>query len=81
MNIRMEYLKILIFLVSAVAVVSFLFLVAFFVNERTTGIGKHTPVECGCEPLGSGKSRMEINYYVISILFIIFEIEFIVLLP
>jgi NADH-quinone oxidoreductase subunit A len=80
-SLRLEYLKILIFLLIIIAFVLLLFLVPFFLNNRKHRIGRHTPVECGCEPLGSGKSRIEINYYVVSILFIIFEVEFVTIIP
>lgn len=58
-----------------------LFLIPFYLNFRKYRVDRHTPVECGCDPRGSGKSRMEISYYVVSILFIIFEIEFVILIP
>jgi NADH-quinone oxidoreductase subunit A len=80
-SFRLEYLKIFIFLVVVLLFVLLLFLVPFFLNNRKYRISRHTPVECGCEPLGSGKSRVEINYYVVSILFIIFEVEFVTLIP
>ena len=80
-SLRLEYLKIFIFLFVVILFVLILFLVPFFLNNRKHRIGRHTPVECGCEPLGSGKSRIEINYYVVSILFIIFEVEFVTLIP
>ena len=80
-SLRLEYLKIFIFLFVVLLFVLILFLVPFFLNNRKHRIGRHTPVECGCEPLGSGKSRIEINYYVVSILFIIFEVEFVTLIP
>ena len=80
-SLRLEYLKIFIFLAIILFFVLLLFLVPFFLNNRSHRIGRHTPVECGCEPLGSGKNRIEINYYVVSILFIIFEVEFVTLIP
>ena len=80
-SLRLEYLKIFIFLVVIILFVLLLFLVPFFLNNRKYRAGRHTPVECGCEPLGSGKSRIEINYYVVSVLFIIFEVEFVTVIP
>lgn len=76
-----EYLKILIFLSTIILLVLILFLIPFVLGYRKFRRDRHTPVECGCDPRGSGKSRMEISYYVVSILFIIFEIEFIILIP
>lgn len=76
-----EYIKIVIFLFSIILVVLVLFLIPFVFSYRKFRRDRHTPVECGCDPRGSGKSRMEISYYVVSILFIIFEIEFVILIP
>jgi NADH-quinone oxidoreductase subunit A len=76
-----EYIKIFIFLFSIIIIAGLLFLIPFIFTYRTFRRDRHTPVECGCDPRGSGKSRMEISYYVVSILFIIFEVEFIILIP
>jgi len=76
-----EYLKIVIFLIAIIIVIGVLLLIPYIFAYRTFRRDRHTPVECGCDPRGSGKSRMEISYYVVSILFIIFEIEFIILIP
>lgn len=81
MLLKFEYLKILIFFVITFCFVCLLFSVPFFLNKQIQSNDKHVPVECGMEPLGSGKNRMEVGYYRLCILFIIFEAEFIVLVP
>ena len=42
---------------------------------------KVSPYECGFEPYGDARQRFDVSFYVIGILFIIFDIEVIFLLP
>ncbi len=44
-------------------------------NEKISGY------ECGFEGIGKGRGKYEINYYIISILFIIFDLEVIFIVP
>ena len=81
MIVRVEYLKILIFFLVAFFFVSLLIGISFFLNKRLFKTSRHRPVECGSHSFGSGKNKIEINFYIITILFVIFEVEFIVLIP
>ena len=42
---------------------------------------KLSPYECGCEPVGSPRERIPMKFYVISMLFIIFDIEVVFMYP
>jgi len=42
---------------------------------------KLSPYECGCEPVGSPHERIPMKFYVISMLFIIFDIEVVFMYP
>jgi NADH-quinone oxidoreductase subunit A len=48
--------------------------------------GKRTPTkdtayECGMVPVGSGNTRMSVKFYLVAMLFILFDLEFIFLVP
>lgn len=81
MLLKYEYLKILIFFIVAFCFVSFLVCLSIFLNKKIFKISRFKPVECGSHSFGSGKNKIEINFYIITILFVIFEVEFIVLIP
>ncbi|MBT0651867.1 NADH-quinone oxidoreductase subunit A [Geomobilimonas luticola] len=42
---------------------------------------KLSPYECGCEPVGSARERFSIKFYLIAMLFILFDIEAVFLYP
>ena len=42
---------------------------------------KDMPYECGMLPVGSGNSRMSVKFYLVAMLFILFDIEVVFLYP
>jgi NADH-quinone oxidoreductase subunit A len=42
---------------------------------------KFAPYECGCEPVGNARDRFPIKFYMIAMLFILFDIEAVFLYP
>lgn len=42
---------------------------------------KLSPYECGVEPVGTARGRFSVKYYMVAVLFIIFDIEIVFLYP
>ena len=42
---------------------------------------KDTPYECGMLPIGEGSTRMSVKFYLVAMLFILFDIEVIFMFP
>jgi NADH-quinone oxidoreductase subunit A len=42
---------------------------------------KDTPYECGMVPVGGGNTRFSVKFYVVAMLFILFDIEVVFLYP
>jgi NADH-quinone oxidoreductase subunit A len=42
---------------------------------------KLAPYECGCEPVGTARERFSVKFYIIAMLFILFDIEAVFLYP
>jgi NADH-quinone oxidoreductase subunit A len=76
-----EYLAILIFI--AINVVSALFFVAvsYFLGQRKPTAVKQAPYECGMTTIGSSFRRIPIKFYIIAMLFLLFDIELVFLYP
>ncbi len=77
-----EYLPVLMLGVLAV-VFSFGMLIASVVVGK---IGKRppikdTPYECGMVPVGAGNTRLSVKFYLVAMLFILFDIEVVFLYP
>jgi len=76
-----EYLPILIFLGIAVAM-SIVFVVAsFVVAQQHPDPEKLAPYECGFAPFSDARSKFDVRYYLVAILFIIFDLEVAFLFP
>lgn len=42
---------------------------------------KSQPFECGSEPVGSARQRFDVKFYVVALLFIVFDIEAVFIYP
>lgn len=63
--------------VSAVAIVV---LSHLFSATRPTPV-KHEPYESGIPPLGSARERFDVKFYLVAVLFIVFDIEVVFMMP
>ena len=76
-----DYLPILlIFLVAAGFAVGNIF-ISQFIGQRKRTRTKMMPYECGKDPVGDARQRFSVKFYLIAMLFILFDIEVIFLVP
>lgn len=54
---------------------------SFLLGRRTKLGKKGNPYECGVDPVGSTKDPVQVKFYLVAILFILFDIEVIFLYP
>src|SRR6266516_3673984 len=81
MNPLVGYIPIFLFIALAFAFPIVTLLVAKLVRPHTGGRGKLMPYECGVDPDSDARQRYAIRYYVVAILFVIFDVETIFLFP
>lgn len=55
--------------------------VSIFIGKRTRAKEKTSPYECGVDPVGDTRDPVPVKYYMVAILFIIFDIEIVFLYP
>jgi len=75
------YLPILIFLVIAILFPVVALLAAKLVRPSTPSKVKLEAYECGIEAASDSRGRYTVRFYIIAILFVIFELETIFLFP
>ena len=76
-----EYLPILVFLGIAVAL-SVVFVAASFLAARQRPDSeKLSPYECGFAPFDDARNKFDVRFYLVAILFIIFDLEVAFLFP
>lgn len=56
-------------------------LLSQFVGQRKRTRTKLMPYECGKDPVGSARERFSVKFYLIAMIFILFDIEVIFLVP
>ena len=57
------------------------YMISYFLILRTSNLEKNLPYECGFLPFDDTRGVFEIEFYLVSILFIIFDLEIIFLFP
>ena len=76
-----EYLAILIFIAIAVAFALFAVAASALLGQKKPTAIKESPYECGMTTVGSSFRRIPIKYYIIAMLFLLFDIEVVFLYP
>lgn len=76
-----DYMPVLLmFVVAAGFAVTFIAL-SQLVGQRKRTRAKLMPYECGKDPVGSARERFSVKFYLIAMIFILFDIEVIFLVP
>jgi NADH-quinone oxidoreductase subunit A len=76
------YITVFWFVVISCLTVPLMLGVGWILRPRQRSIGKEdTPYECGEEPVGSAWVQFNIRFYVVAIVFIIFDVELVALYP
>src|SRR6266481_6435055 len=76
-----DYLPILLIFIVAGGFASSQILLSQFVGQRKRTRTKLMPYECGKDPVGSARERFSVKFYLIAMIFILFDIEVIFLVP
>ena len=76
-----EYLAVLIFIAIAVAFAGFAIVASALLGQRKPTALKQSPYECGVTTIGPTYRRIPIKYYIIAMLFLLFDIEVVFLYP
>ena len=76
-----DYLPILLMFVVAGGFAVGNVLLSQFVGQRKRTRTKLMPYECGKDPVGSARERFSVKFYLIAMIFILFDIEVIFLVP
>ena len=76
-----EYLPILIFIFIALALAVGMTLLSFVVGDSQPDQEKLSASECGFEACDDARGRFDVRFYLVAILFIIFDLEVAFLFP
>lgn len=76
-----DYLPIALMFVVAVGFAAGNVLLSQLVGQHKATRTKTMPYECGKDPVGSARERFSVKFYLIAMIFILFDIELIFLIP
>jgi NADH-quinone oxidoreductase subunit A len=76
-----DYLPILLMFVVAMGFAVGNVVLSQLVGQRKRTRTKTMPYECGKDPVGSARERFSVKFYMIAMIFILFDIELIFLMP
>jgi len=76
------YLPVLIYALLAMAFPAVTIILAKYIRPDSTSYGpKLKPYECGVPPEGDSRGRYSVRFYIIAMLFVVFDVETMFLFP
>ena len=76
-----NYVPVLLFLLVALSFPLVTLALAKLVRPSSYSSVKAAPYECGMEPISDSRGRYSVRFYVIGVLFVVFDVETIFLFP
>jgi NADH-quinone oxidoreductase subunit A len=78
----LQYIAVLMLFVLAIAATGGMIFMSVLLGKRgKTSKIKDTAYECGMIPIGEGSPRMSVKFYLVAMLFILFDIEVVFMYP
>lgn len=76
-----EYFPILVLFLIGIGLSGGFVLLSHFIGKKRATPEKMIPYECGVDPIGTPRQRFSVKFYMIAMLFILFDIEVVFLYP
>ena len=80
-NYFARYLPLLLHMLVAGIVASAIVTLSWLLGKRRPTRAKMTPYECGMDPVGDARQRFSVKFYLVAMLFILFDVEAVFLYP
>jgi len=76
-----NYFSLFLFLVFSIVLALIIFFLSFLLSSKLDDTEKLTAYECGFNPFSDSRNEFDIKFYIVAILFIIFDLEISFLFP
>jgi NADH-quinone oxidoreductase subunit A len=80
-NYFASYLPLLMHFVIATVLASTIVTLSWLIGQHKPGVAKMSPYECGVQPIGDTRGRFSVKFYLVAMLFILFDVEAVFLYP
>ncbi|NDE90890.1 MAG: NADH-quinone oxidoreductase subunit A [Alphaproteobacteria bacterium] len=75
------YFPVFVFLLLAIGMAGVMVGLSFLLAKQKPDAEKLSPYECGFDPFSDARHKFDVRFYLVSILFIIFDLEIAFLFP
>ena len=76
-----QYLPLVLQILVALGVAGGMVAASFFLGKHKRSRTKLSPYECGMDPVGDARGRFSVKFYMVAMLFILFDVEAVFMLP
>ena len=76
-----NYLPLALHIVCALGIAAGMVAASFFIGRHRNYRIKLGPYECGMDPVGDARGRFSVRFYMVAMLFILFDVEAVFMLP
>lgn len=76
-----DFIDFILYSLLVLLVIIIMILLCYLISLKNLYFEKTSAYECGFDPFSDAREKFHINFYIIAILFIIFDIELIYFLP
>ena len=80
-SVALSYLPILVFAVVAFGLATAVAVLGLLLGRKRADDEKLSAYECGFEPIGSPSGQFNVRFYIVAMLFVIFDLEIAFLFP
>jgi NADH-quinone oxidoreductase subunit A len=80
-NYFARYLPLLLHFGIATAIAAAIVILSWFIGQHKPTRAKLSPYECGVPPVGDARERFSVKFYMVAMLFILFDVEAVFLYP
>ena len=80
-NYFARYLPLLMHFGLVTALAGAIVLLSWLIGQHKPGAAKMSPYECGVKPIGDAQGRFSVKFYLVAMLFILFDVEAVFLYP
>jgi NADH-quinone oxidoreductase subunit A len=80
-NYFARYLPFLLHVMAVALVAGAIVTLSWLLGKRKPTRAKMSPYECGMEPIGDARQRFSVKFYLVGMLFILFDVEAIFMYP
>ena len=76
-----NYLPLALQILAALGMAAGMVAASFFIGKHKNSRTKLSAYECGMDPVGDARGRFSVRFYMVAMLFILFDVEAVFMLP